>query len=222
VDENERGEEQGTTDEATAAARQWLDGVGLHGHSWEEDVFTKMVHAYKLPKYAAARLPIRQETSICGLAKRAPEGQYGQVTIHTGRPDVKRCKVCGDKDAQDLASLLRSWENRPPMVERIESLTHGDIHVWSEGEDSHAHRYTPTSTVIAMMSALVVARDCIVFDGSLDKENDTIIANRAIDRIDAALAKVEHLDESRRRQEKWDAEQDHLAAERQKKEASER
>ncbi len=38
--------------------------------------------------------------------------------------------------------------------------------------------------------ALMTARDCIAFDGSLGKVNDNIIANRALEKIDVALALI--------------------------------
>lgn len=41
--------------------------------------------------------------------------------------------------------------------------------------------------IAKMRNALIAARDCIAFEGSLDRENDTIIANRALTAIDDAL-----------------------------------
>jgi hypothetical protein len=89
---------------------------------------------------------------------------------------------------------------------RVEALGHGDIEVWS-GDPPHTHQFSPTSKVLGLMDALRAAHDCIAFEGSLDQENNTRIANRALDKIAAALASVEHLQEALRRQQQWDAEQ---------------
>jgi hypothetical protein len=95
-----------TSEEPIRAARRWLDEVGLvSSHSWEEDIDTGVVHAYKERRLAGASIPY-PNVSLCGNAERSSFGRR----VRTGGPGAMRCEACGDIDAANLASLLFSRE----------------------------------------------------------------------------------------------------------------
>ena len=110
--------------------------------------------------------------------------RFGTDDVESGDTDTETGKPC---DCLDALTTLIDAERADERSDIIRSSE------WEETltvacEDTRADERKKIADRIAKMrAALIVARDCIAFDGSLDKENDTIIANRALDAIDDAI-----------------------------------